>query len=61
MQSKMKYQRPCILKMVLVSLEEEILAASVVTKASTIRSIGQEVTEIDASGSDFNQEWTWNN
>lgn len=55
--NKKKYLAPCVLKTVEVLSEEDILAGSVVTKDSEIKTTGQEVVEYDFSDSSFNQVW----
>lgn len=54
---KKKYLAPCVLKTVEVLSEEDILAGSVVTKDSEIKTTGQEVVEYDFSDTSFNQVW----
>lgn len=58
MSKKLSYTSPAIRKCVSVELEASLLAGSVVTNSSTIKTTGQEVVEYDFSaGSTFNSVW----
>lgn len=58
MSKKLSYTSPAIRKCVSVELEASLLAGSVVTNSSTIKSMGQEVETLDFSdGSTFNSVW----
>lgn len=52
---KNKYESPRIISEVKLSLEQDLLAGSVVDSKAEVESIGQEVIEIDAST--FTSEW----
>ena len=52
-----KYLAPCVLKIVPVLLEEDILAGSVVTADTEVKTTGQEVKSYDFSETSFNQVW----
>ena len=55
------YQTPRVLQEVDVLLERDFLAGSIVDDSLLIVSDGQEVTEVDAAGEDFdwNNSWEW--
>ena len=55
LQRKM-YLSPCVLKTVPVSLEDELLAGSVVNNSKVV-STGQEVETYDFSQPEFNHQW----
>ena len=58
MARKLKYIAPDILKQVSVCLEDGILAGSVVTKDTSIKTAGQQTETYDFSdSSSFTQEW----
>ncbi len=61
MNKKQTYQTPTVLKEVSVLLERDFLAGSIVDDSLLIVSDGQEVTEVDAAGEDFdwNNSWEW--
>jgi hypothetical protein len=56
-EQKKIYQSPCVLKTLPLEMESNLLAGSVVTKDTGVKSTGQEVTTYDFSGTQFNQEW----
>ena len=55
------YQTPRVLQEVDVLLERDFLEGSIVDDSLLIVSDGQEVTEVDAAGEDFdwNNSWEW--
>ena len=55
------YQTPRVLQEVDVQLERDFLEGSIVDDSLLIVSDGQEVTEVDAAGEDFdwNNSWEW--
>ena len=56
MKGKLKYEAPTVLEQVVLEIENEILAASVVVDEDvTVETCGQEVVEIDASS--FTSNW----
>lgn len=57
MAKKLNYIAPDILKQVSVYLENGILAGSVVTKDSNIKTAGQQTEAYDFSDPSFNQVW----
>ncbi len=61
MNKKQTYQTPTVLKEVGVLLERNFLEGSIVDDSLLIVSDGQEVTEVDAAGEDFdwNNSWEW--
>ena len=61
MNKKQTYQTPTVLKEVSVLLERDFLEGSIVDDSLLIVSDGQEVTEVDAAGEDFdcNNSWEW--
>ena len=61
MNKKQTYQTPMVLKEVSVLLERNFLEGSIVDDSLLIVSDGQEVTEVDAAGEDFdwNNSWEW--
>lgn len=61
MNKKQTYQTPTVLKEVSVLLERNFLEGSIVDDSLLIVSDGQEVTEVDAAGEDFdwNNSWEW--
>jgi len=61
MNKKQTYQTPVVLKEVGVLLERNFLEGSIVDDSLLIVSDGQEVTEVDAAGEDFdwNNSWEW--
>lgn len=61
MNKKQTYQTPVVLKEVSVLLERNFLEGSIVDDSLLIVSDGQEVTEVDAAGEDFdwNNSWEW--
>ena len=61
MKKKQTYQTPTVLKEVSVLLERDFLEGSIVDDSLLIVSDGQEVTEVDAAGEDFdwNNSWEW--
>ena len=61
MNKKQTYQTPTVLKEVSVLLERDFLGGSIVDDSLLIVSDGQEVTEVDAAGEDFdwNNSWEW--
>lgn len=61
MNKKQTYQTPVVLKEVGVLLERDFLEGSIVDDSLLIVSDGQEVTEVDAAGEDFdwNNSWEW--
>ncbi len=61
MKTNRHYQTPMVLKEVSVLLERDFLGGSIVDDSLEIISAGQEVTEIDAEGTDFewNSTWEW--
>ena len=61
MNKKQTYQTPTVLKEVSVLLERVFLEGSIVDDSLLIVSDGQEVTEVDAAGEDFdwNNSWEW--
>ena len=61
MNKKQTYQTPVVLKEVSVLLERDFLEGSIVDDSLLIVSDGQEVTEVDAAGEDFdwNNSWEW--
>ena len=63
MNKKQTYQTPRVLKEVSVLLERDFLGGSIVDDSLEIISDGQDVTEIDAGGTDFdwNSQWEWEN
>lgn len=61
MNKKQTYQTPVVLKEVGVLLERDFLEGSIVDDSLLIVSDGQDVTEVDAAGEDFdwNNSWEW--
>ena len=61
MNKKQTYQTPRVLQEVDVLLERDFLEGSIVDDSLLIVSDGQEVTEVDAAGEDFdwNNSWEW--
>jgi hypothetical protein len=57
MKSRKKYSSPAVLKEVPICLKTQVLAGSVVTKDTGVKTTGQEVSTYDFSSSSFNQEW----
>lgn len=57
MAKKLNYIAPGIIKQVSVCLENGILAGSVVTKDSSIKTAGQQTETYDFSDPSFNQVW----
>ena len=57
MKSSRKYSSPAVLKEVPICFETRLLAGSVVTKDTGVKTAGQEVSTYDFSSSSFNQEW----
>ena len=56
MKGKLKYEAPTLLEQVVLEIENEILASSVVIEDEvTVETCGQEVVEIDASS--FTSNW----
>lgn len=56
MRQKLRYVTPAVLREVPFQTEGELLAGSIVDKAS-ITSVGQSVKDYDFSGNDFNHDW----
>ena len=61
MNKQQTYQTPRVLQEVSVLLERDFLEGSIVDDSLLIVSDGQEVTEVDAAGEDFdwNNSWEW--
>lgn len=64
MKRKHKFESPTVLQAVDLSLEGGILKGSIVDEGMFVTSVGQEVTDIDASstgeeGFDWNSKWEW--
>ena len=57
MYMKLKYKAPVVLREVPVSLEEDMLVGSVVTKETTIETAGQQVETKSFNTEGFNQVW----
>lgn len=57
---KKMYEAPSVLKAVAVELGANLLAGSVVTEDSGVKTVGQEEVTFDFSGTTFNQQWETN-
>jgi len=55
--ARLPFESPAVLKVVRIAQESEIMAGSVVTGDSKVRTAGQEVQDYDFSDTSFNQEW----
>lgn len=54
---KKMYLAPCVLKAVTVEPGASLLAGSVVTKDTGVKTVGQEEVTFDFSATTFNQDW----
>jgi len=57
MMRKIKFESPAVLKVVHLECESPIMAGSVVTNDTEVKTTGQQVEEYNFSDTQFNQEW----